>query len=200
MSLGVNAFALILNVEFKKLGCLEWRWLGVFIAPTTILATVVDGTPDSPVMHRTWHCSLSGACHVSCPLGFGAVDYWSPLSFCGSDSPVAHQTIQCVLALQLWLPTSALCTFHYSHIRPLDAVDRCSVGSADMFGAHQTVRWIIAEWLPEKPESGQFVGALAWASNSVRCATSSTNVCLCSKLPLSSQLIFFVGLCWTLCT
>jgi hypothetical protein len=47
---------------------------GVFIAPTTILAVVVDGTPDSPVVHRTWHCSASGACHVSCPLGFGAVD------------------------------------------------------------------------------------------------------------------------------
>jgi hypothetical protein len=25
---------------------LEWRWLGVFIAPTTILAVVVDGTTD----------------------------------------------------------------------------------------------------------------------------------------------------------
>jgi hypothetical protein len=23
------------------------------------------GTPDNPVVHRTGHCSLSGACHVS---------------------------------------------------------------------------------------------------------------------------------------
>jgi hypothetical protein len=46
----------------------------VFIAPTTILAVAVDGTPDSPVVHRTWHCSLSGAFHVSCTLGFRAVD------------------------------------------------------------------------------------------------------------------------------
>jgi hypothetical protein len=36
--------------------------------------------PDSPVVHRTGHCSVSGACHVIDPLGFGAVDRWSPLS------------------------------------------------------------------------------------------------------------------------
>jgi hypothetical protein len=47
---------------------------GVFIAPTTIPVVVVDGTPGSSVVHRTLHCSLSGACHVRRPLGFGAVD------------------------------------------------------------------------------------------------------------------------------
>jgi hypothetical protein len=46
MCLGVNVFALVLNVEFRKLGWLEWWWLGVFIAPTTSLVVVVDGTPD----------------------------------------------------------------------------------------------------------------------------------------------------------
>jgi hypothetical protein len=30
-------FALVLNVESGKLGFLEWWWMGVFIAPTTIL-------------------------------------------------------------------------------------------------------------------------------------------------------------------
>jgi hypothetical protein len=29
---------------------------------------------DSPVVHRTGHCSLTGVCDVSAPLGFGAVD------------------------------------------------------------------------------------------------------------------------------
>jgi hypothetical protein len=43
---------------------------GIFIAATIILAVVVDGAPDSPVVHRTGHCSVSGACHVSGPLGF----------------------------------------------------------------------------------------------------------------------------------
>ena len=75
MCLGVNAFALVLNVEFRKLGWLEWWWLGVFIAPTTILVVAVDGTPDSSVVHLTEHCLLSGVCHVSRPLEFGAVDH-----------------------------------------------------------------------------------------------------------------------------
>jgi hypothetical protein len=69
MCLGVNDIALVLNVKFRKLGCLEWRWLGVFIAPTTILVVAVDGAPDSPVVHRTGHCSVSGVCHVSKSLG-----------------------------------------------------------------------------------------------------------------------------------
>jgi hypothetical protein len=33
------------------------------------------GTLDSPVVHRIGYCSLSGACHVSRLLGFGAVDH-----------------------------------------------------------------------------------------------------------------------------
>jgi hypothetical protein len=48
--------------------------VGGIYNPTTILAVVVDGTPDSPVVHRTGYYSLSGACHVSRPLGFGAID------------------------------------------------------------------------------------------------------------------------------
>jgi hypothetical protein len=47
---------------------------GIFIAPTTILAVVGNGAPDSPVVHRTRHCLVSSVCHVSDPLGFGLVD------------------------------------------------------------------------------------------------------------------------------
>jgi hypothetical protein len=36
-------FALVLNKESENLGLLEWWWLGVFIAPTTILVVAVDG-------------------------------------------------------------------------------------------------------------------------------------------------------------
>jgi hypothetical protein len=42
--------------------------------PSHWLSLLSMGTPDSAVVHRTGHCSVSGACHVSCPLGFGAVD------------------------------------------------------------------------------------------------------------------------------
>jgi hypothetical protein len=56
------------------------------------------------------HCSVSRACHVSCPLGFGVVDHWSPLSCsCTGQSSV------------FWLPalTSDHAMFTF-------AVDRCA--------------------------------------------------------------------------
>jgi hypothetical protein len=56
------------------LGLLEWRWLGVFIAPTTIPVVAVDGHTRRSGGASDTHCSLSGMCHVSRPLGFGAVD------------------------------------------------------------------------------------------------------------------------------
>jgi hypothetical protein len=39
----VYSFALVLNGEVAMLGWLEWWWLGVFIASTTIPAVPVDG-------------------------------------------------------------------------------------------------------------------------------------------------------------
>jgi hypothetical protein len=42
--------------------------------PSSWLTLLSMGTPDSPVVHGTWYCSLFGACHVSRPLGFGVVD------------------------------------------------------------------------------------------------------------------------------
>jgi hypothetical protein len=60
---------------------------GIYILqplPSRWLTLLSMGTPDSPVVHRTWHCSLSDACHVSYPLGFGAVDRWRLLSSSGT--------------------------------------------------------------------------------------------------------------------
>jgi hypothetical protein len=47
------------------LGLLEWRWLGVFISPTTIPAVAVDGHTEQSGGTSDTHCSLSGTCHVS---------------------------------------------------------------------------------------------------------------------------------------
>jgi hypothetical protein len=38
MCRGVNDIALVWNMKFRKLGWLEWRWLGVFIASNHFLA------------------------------------------------------------------------------------------------------------------------------------------------------------------
>jgi hypothetical protein len=51
-------------------GWLEWWWLGVFIAPTTIPAVAVDGHTRQSGGAPDTHCSLSSAYHVSRSLGF----------------------------------------------------------------------------------------------------------------------------------
>jgi hypothetical protein len=68
------------------------------------LTALSMGTPDSLVVHRTQYCSLSGACHVSRPLGFGAIDRWRLLSlWCTGqsngtpDSPVRSDIADCLL-------------------------------------------------------------------------------------------------------
>jgi hypothetical protein len=52
--------------------------------PNHWLTSLLMGTLDSPVAHRTAtiHCTV-GAMSV-CPLGFGAVFRWNPLSFCST--------------------------------------------------------------------------------------------------------------------
>jgi hypothetical protein len=137
-------FALVLSVEGGKLGCLEWWWLGVFIASTTILAV---GWVLCRQAHRTLHCSLSGACHVSRPLGFeqSIVDFVCP---CGApDNPVLPDVADC-----LW------------RFEPVAFTWQSTVGEDDCCSwAHRTVRCT-----PDSPmifshealrilESGQFV-------------------------------------------
>jgi hypothetical protein len=67
--------ALVLNAMAEKLGCLEWWWLGVFIAPTT-KPIVGDGlmsmgAPDSPVRQQR-HPTV----RVLTVLTIGALTSW----------------------------------------------------------------------------------------------------------------------------
>jgi hypothetical protein len=77
-----------MDMKFRKLRWLEWWWLGVFIAPTTILAVAVDGAPDNLVVHRTWHCSVSSECHVSCRWGLEQLTIEVLCLLTAPDSPV----------------------------------------------------------------------------------------------------------------
>jgi hypothetical protein len=152
------------------------------------------GTPDSPVVHRTRHCSLSSAWHVSTPLGFGAVDRWSPLSY----SCTGH--VRRVLTSQpdIWL--SALCAFTIYAIDHWAPGYRCSVSSPDSPVNCSGARpGITREWL---------VGmVLSLGHRTVSCAhrivsgaplAAPFQVLL--QTLLSPQLNLFLGLCWTLCT
>jgi hypothetical protein len=122
--------------------------------------------------HSTVHCPVSATAD-RWGLERLTVEVLCPLA--ALDSPVCSD----FAAL-----TTELCTVHSN--RPLDAVDRCSVGSPD-----SPVNYSGAT--PRKTESDQFVGALAWAPDSVWCATDSTNACLCYKLvELSNLFSLFV--------
>jgi hypothetical protein len=93
LCLGVNALALVLNEKLRKLRCLEWWWLGVFIA---LNHHIVVGAGCCRWAHRTLSNAppdaVRCASHVIQPLGF-----WSrrPLELClhaTTDSPVPHRT------------------------------------------------------------------------------------------------------------
>jgi hypothetical protein len=74
MCLWNEFIALVLSAESGKLGCIEWWWLGGIYSPNHS-GLSVDGHTGQSGANWTSHCSLSGAYHVSRPLGFGAVDY-----------------------------------------------------------------------------------------------------------------------------
>jgi hypothetical protein len=66
LCLGVNALALVLNENLRKLGCLEWWWLGGIYSPQPPIdrwgRLLSMGAPD------TVRC----ASHITQPLGFGS--------------------------------------------------------------------------------------------------------------------------------
>jgi hypothetical protein len=164
----VNAIALVLNRNFRKLGCHWRRWLGVIYSlqplPSCWLFLLAMGIPNSPVAHQT--------CTVHCPvcamsarsLGFGAVDRWNPLPSSGTGLSGGTPDMSGAFWLRHLTSARALFAFTVHCSRPLALGYRCSVGSPDMSGAHRTVRWIIAECAKKKPESEVFESCSAWCT------------------------------------
>jgi hypothetical protein len=141
-------------------------------------------------------CTVHGIVH--CPVCATLADRWGlerlnvevlcPLA--APDSLVAHWTVQCVLTSQFWLLTSALFTVHRS--RPLGAVDRFSIGSSD-----SPVNYSGAT--PRKTRERPVRGVLGLGTG--QCLVRHWQHQCLSLLQTcrDPQLIFFVGLCWTLC-
>jgi hypothetical protein len=111
--------------------------------------------PDSPVAHRTLHCSLFGARHVSYPLGFGAVDRWRLLSSSGTRWHTGH--VRWPLTSLLWLLRGTV--HHCSSVQSTIDAQRAFAPLA-----HWTVQWIIAEHAHLIPKSGWFACARAWCT------------------------------------
>jgi hypothetical protein len=98
----LNALALVLNENFRRLRCLELWWLGDVYSPQpprsrwgTLLTM---GTPDSPVRHRIGpvHCPVR--CHVTQPLGFEAKSTVGASSPCGIGRSGATPDRSCSLS------------------------------------------------------------------------------------------------------
>jgi hypothetical protein len=147
LCLGVKSRALVLNAICWKLGCLEWRWLGVFIAPTTKTAV---GEGSCRWAHRTVRCA-TGHCPVRQPrhptvrvlavLTVGALTTWATGQ--SGAAPDRHCSLSGV-------PSGAALTLrelsaHCSRCRrPLESTvalgSCCSAGTPNSPVTHRTVR------------------------------------------------------------
>jgi hypothetical protein len=122
------ALALVLNGMSEKLGCLEWWWLGVFIAPTTkpTVGEAVCRWAHQTVRGATAHCPVRQPRHptirVRTVSTVGALTSW------GTGQSGAALDRHCSLSSA---PSSAALTLHElsAHCSRLQAtvgVDRCA--------------------------------------------------------------------------
>jgi hypothetical protein len=177
------------------LGWLEWWWLGVFMALSTILAV---GWLLCRWAHQTvrW-CTRHSTVH--CPMCATSADRWGLerltveviCSFPAPDSPV-RPVVDCLL-------TSGAADCAQSHSQPLGEVDRCSVVSSDSLVAHRTVWWILAV------ERQEFLRAASSRSTqlgyrTVSGAPQAVAILFCSKHVEFSQGYFPCIFMWTLYT
>jgi hypothetical protein len=104
-----------MNVKFRKLGWLEWRWLGVFIASNHFLAVVwvccrwAHQTVQWCTGQSTVHCPVRATSAHRWGLERLTVEVLHPVA--APDSPVHSD-------FAAWYLTSALCAF------TVHAVDR----------------------------------------------------------------------------
>jgi hypothetical protein len=140
----VNALALVLNGNFRKLGCFELLWLGGIYSPqppTSRWGRLLSmGAPDSPVRHRT----LSGA-----PPRHPTVRVLTQ-STVGELVLLWHRTVRCATGQVLFtvrcasdsaaLTLRALFMCHPLLQSTIGASSRCSAGTPDSPVAHRTVR------------------------------------------------------------
>jgi hypothetical protein len=177
---------------------------------------VVVGGIYSPNHYSSRYCRwahrivrwCTGHSAVQYPVRAMSADHWGldrltvevlcPLA--APDSPMAHRTIRWHTGQSdaFWLGSSDFRLLHCSLFLRQRSRPLANLIVAPL--AHRTVRWFLVELLWENPRAASSWGASTWAPDSVRCSTGCTDTCFCSKLCRVPQLIFFVGLCWTLCT
>jgi hypothetical protein len=138
----------IASNHFLAVGWVWWRWAHQIVWWCT-----------GQVMFTVWCVP-----HQHARWGVERLDCWNPLSCSCTGQSDATPDMSGVL----WLLCSDLCRalFTIVHFRQMTvgAGYRCSIGSPDMSGAHQTVQWIIAERALKKPKSGLFAWYTIWCA------------------------------------
>jgi hypothetical protein len=186
----VKCRALVLNAIAENLDALKCWWLGVFIAPTT---KVVVGRGCCRMAHwivrcATGHCPVRQAHHPTVRV--------RPLELWQVGPPDRSRSLSCVpsgAALTSMRGGAHCLLLLFLCRRPLARSSRCSAGTPDSPVLHWTVRWIIAERLPQIPEAGKFELILPGAPDNVRLHTGQ------SGAPDQGCLRFnFAPLFWTL--
>jgi hypothetical protein len=140
------ALALLFNDISEKLGCLEWWWLGVFIAPTTkpTVGEAICRWAHQTVRCATGHCPVRQPRHptvrVLTVLTVGALTTWATGQ--SGAAPDRHCSL-------FGAPSGAVLTLrelsaHCSRCRrPLEStvalLSRCSTGTPDSPVTHQIV-------------------------------------------------------------
>jgi hypothetical protein len=170
LCLGVKSRALVLNAICWKLGCLEWWWLGVFIAPTTKTAI---GEGCCRWAHRTLPVRQPRhpTVRVLTVLTVGALTAWgtgqsgaTPDRYCslsGAPSRACSDSARIVRAL--------------FSCQSIVGVDRCASGRCSTGTPDSPVNYSGA--CPQKPEGEEFEVDPPWctghcpvAHRTVRCA------------------------------
>jgi hypothetical protein len=207
----MKSIALVWGVKTENLDAINGGWLEVFIAPTTKGAV---GGGCCRMAHRTVRC----ASHVTPPLGSDRWSFWQ----------LGHRTVRWCIGQSLFTVRCAfwLCSDFCAHCsaltarcrRPLALCSLYSTGASDSLVLHWTVRWIIAERLPEFPKVASLeLGSLV--HRTVRCARPGhTSVVICSfylnlflvfllvcceplapvELIIYSKLVSPINLCWAI--
>jgi hypothetical protein len=137
---------------------------------------MVVGEGCCRMAHRTVWCT-TGHCSVRQPRHPTVRVRPLELLTCGPpDSPVVHRIapVHCLVRHLAPALTSAravpLLTVHCRLLQTIvGAVSHCSAGTPDSPVLHQTVRWIIAEWLPENPKLAS-LELISLVHRTVRCA------------------------------
>jgi hypothetical protein len=134
MCLGFDSLLLYWMCESGRLGCIEWMWLGVFIGPNHIIVVACSFlSTGAPV-----RCAPDRALfNVWCPSCQPTVGVWSSRPL---NKPTTGQSGATWL-----LNVSDLLTV--SDTGGNRSMEKMTVGRGltGQSGAHQTVRWILAE-------------------------------------------------------